>query len=50
MKTMKFKVDKVHCEICSTIFKVNKYKTKLPMELAKGRAIPKKQLPKHQCK
>ena len=51
-KVIKKKLDVVHCQICSEVFKVNNYKSKSPMELfsGKGRAIPKKQLPEHKCK
>ena len=49
-KTMKFKSDKVHCEVCFKIFNVNKYIIKNPMFLSKGRPIKKSQTPKHKCK
>ena len=50
MKTMKIKVDKVHCELCRTSFPVNKYILKNPMYINSGKPIPKKQLPNHKCK
>ena len=49
-KMMKFKVDKVHCELCKTSFPVNKYIVKSPMDMFSGKPIPKKQLPNHKCK
>ena len=49
-KTIKFKVDKVHCELCKTSFPVNKYIVKNPMDMISGKPIPKKQLPNHKCK
>lgn len=51
MKFLKFKSDKVNCELCGTEFKTHKpYKLKTPMWMVKGKPIPKKQLPKHKCK
>ena len=49
-KTIKFKVDKVHCELCRTSFPVNRYVVKSPMHMISGKPIPKKQLPNHKCR
>lgn len=50
MKGIKFKVDKVHCEICKKEFPVNRYIVKQPMYMISGRPAPKRQLPEHKCK
>ena len=47
---MKFKIDKVHCEVCKKEFPTNKYIVKSPMEMLNGRSVPKRQLPDHKCK
>ena len=50
MKSMKIKVDKIICEVCSTIFKVRPFRisAKNIMEV-NGRVLPKKHLPEHKC-
>ena len=50
MKSIKFKSDKVHCEVCNKVFSIHRYKHKTPMWVSKGKPIPKKQLPDHKCK
>ena len=50
MAKMKFKIDKVHCEVCKKEFTTNKYIIKSPMEMLNGRSVPKRQLPDHKCK
>ena len=50
MAKMKFKIDKVHCEVCKKEFPTNKYIVKSPMEMLNGRSVPKRQFPDHKSK
>ena len=46
MKSIKFKMDKIVCQDCSSEFKVNKYRVKIPIP----RKVPCSHVPDHLCK